>query len=85
MKVDGFEPGDIVSFKGSTPTSTFVIERIEINFGGTYIYLENVSGGYYPNRFNLICSVQPQPLSSTEYEDIMAGQEIYSELEGSNG
>lgn len=84
MKADGFGPGDIVSFK-SDPTLTYEIEKIEETNNETFVYLKNRVGGYYTRRFDLICSIQPQPLSSAEYDDIMAGQEIYSELEGSNG
>jgi len=48
-----------------------------------YVYFDNCAGGYFPRRFEMVTPfIQNTVMDIFEYDDILAGQEIYSKLEG---
>lgn len=87
-----FKAGDLVrciSVDGLGNPKIVVGEIYTVSYlDGQYIHIKDIHikdksvprGGFFSSRF-----VLSQIMDATEYEDIMAGQEIYSELEGSNG
>lgn len=83
----GFKAGDLVrciSVDGLGAPKIVVGEIYTVSYSdGKYIHIKDKSvpgGGFFHSRF-----VLSQIMDTTEYDDIMAGQEIYSKLEGSNG
>lgn len=79
-----FKAGDLVrciSVDGLGNPKIVVGEIYTVSYlDGQYIHITDKSvpaGGFFSSRFVLL-----QTMDATEYEDIMAGTEIYEKLEG---
>ena len=74
-----FVVGDKVSFRDE-PRRIVTITKVS----EPYVYFDHFGGGYYPSRFVLMSPAAREHIymDAGEYDDILAGQEIYSKLEG---
>lgn len=76
-----FNPGDTIEcIDGSMPKGPYTVHACNQKYVKVKYDHGGISGGFFLHRFKLIIEEKPTKMDSVEYEDILAGDEIYAKL-----